>query len=163
MYNSNIHYYLHIVFCVCHPKPNLLWHHILDPLYPLLPRHPTFSSGNHHTVVCVYEFLFVCSLVVFSFIPHICVKSYCSWRLPSDFSCLPRYFQDTSMLLQMAVFHLFLRLSSTSLCMCNTATPLLSIYPPNLKHLFVKIYAPLCSLHHYSWWPRLQNSQSVLW
>nr|KAF6489880.1 hypothetical protein HJG59_010282 [Molossus molossus] len=42
---------------------------IYDPLYPLLPPDPLFS-GNHCTVICVYEFLFaflVCSFMVFIF------------------------------------------------------------------------------------------------
>ena len=44
-----------LVLCVHHPKPSLLWSTFI-PLY-LLPLSAPFSSGNHHTVSYVYEFL----------------------------------------------------------------------------------------------------------
>ena len=31
------------------------------------------------------------------------------------------------------------------------------------KHLFKKMYVPLCFLQHYSHWPRHGNNQRVLW
>ena len=39
--------------------------------------------------------------------------------------------------------------------------PLFWVGPCNIwKHLFVKIYAPFCSLQHYSWWPRQETTKA---
>ena len=47
-------------------------HHLFDSLYPLLP--PSFPSCNHHTFVCICEFVgffpLICSFVAFCFICH---------------------------------------------------------------------------------------------
>ena len=45
----------------------------------------------------------------------------------------------------------------------DPATPLLGIYPQNLKTFIFKEYTLLCSLQQCSWWPRLGNNLSVLW
>ena len=44
----------------------------------------------------------------------------------------------------------------------DPAGPLLGIYKTMWKRLSAKRYALLCSLQHYSWWPRHENSQSFL-
>ena len=54
------------MICILHCVPNTqsqirFCHHIFGPLYPLLPVQP-LPSGNHYTLVCVYEFQF--------YIPH---------------------------------------------------------------------------------------------
>ena len=41
----------------------------------------------------------------------------------------------------------------------DPAVPLLGIYLKNLEHLFAKMFAPLCSLQHDSWWPRHGDNQ----
>ena len=102
---------------------NSFCRHIFDPLPPLPPPPPSFPSGNHHTAICVCEFLFiclVCSFVAYSFISHVWGRLCGSWHLPSDLFCLAWYSQVPSILFQMAVFHLFLWLSSVSLYVCTT-------------------------------------------
>ena len=54
MYNSVVHHWVfttrsQIYFC----------HHIFDNFYPLLPHPSPFPSGNHHSALIIYEFLFV--------------------------------------------------------------------------------------------------------
>ena len=61
VYNSMI-YYLYITLCVYHPKWKSSVTGYLAPFtlyWPLL----LFPSGNHHTVVCVYEFLLLLSCI----------------------------------------------------------------------------------------------------
>ena len=48
---SSVTHHLYIALCVHHPKSGLL----PSPVNPLLPPSPPFPSGNHRTVVCVYE------------------------------------------------------------------------------------------------------------
>ena len=96
-------------------------HHILTPFTLRYLPHP-LPSGNHHAIVCVYEFLFVfllCSFVALCFISHKWVKTCDSWLFLSGLHRLEWHSQDASMLLQMAVFHLFLRLRSVPLYMCH--------------------------------------------
>ena len=68
------------------PKSNLFCHHIFDPLYPLLlPSSPPSLWEPPHRCLCLWVFVcLVCSFVAFSFICHICVKSYGCWLFPSD-------------------------------------------------------------------------------
>ena len=77
MYSSIIrHLYVALLFTT----PSHLFSPPFIPLLPTsTPTPPPFSSGHHHSVVYVYEFSFaflVCSSVAFSFMFHICVKSY---------------------------------------------------------------------------------------
>ena len=65
---SSITHHLYIALCAHHPKS-----HLPSPCrWPFLPfpiSHTPFSSGNQHTIVCVYEY--VCLFVAFSFISHL--------------------------------------------------------------------------------------------
>ena len=123
------------VYCIVCSPPNPKSSVLLSPyVWSHLPSITSpFSSGNHHTfVVCVYEFLFVCliySFVALCFISHIWVISNGSCIFPFDLFCLA-YCQCLFML-QMAVFHLFLWLSSIPLYVCTTS--FLPNYP--LGHL----------------------------
>ena len=105
----------YILHCVSTFQSQIFFHHhIFGLLYPLPPLLP-LPSGNHHTVVWVYEFFIVflvCLLVAFSFITYMWVSSYDSWMFLSDLFHLAWHSQDPFMLSQMAVFHLFLCLSS---------------------------------------------------
>ena len=59
MYNFIIHD-LYIVLCAHHPKSNVLpSSYILAPATPYQSLFPLLT-GNHNTVVCVYQFLIVC-------------------------------------------------------------------------------------------------------
>ena len=52
------------------PKGQTVVHqHLFDLIYLLQPRSPLFPSSNHHTVVCVNEF--VCLFVIVCFISRI--------------------------------------------------------------------------------------------
>ena len=48
-----------ILHCVPTIQSEIFHHHLFDPLYPVLSPN-ILPSCNHHTVVCAYEFLFVC-------------------------------------------------------------------------------------------------------
>ena len=112
---SMIHH-LHIALCAQHPKSKLLSPYTQPPLPFTIPSTP-LPSGNCHTAACVFEFLFfclVCSFVAFSYKTHI---SHMSSRLfLLKLFCLAWYSQDPSM----AVFYLFLGLSSIPLYKCTT-------------------------------------------
>ena len=112
VYSSVLHH-LYIMLCAHRPKSNRPPSPCTWPPSPFLP--PVLlpcPSGNHHTAVCVYEFLFVCFsclfICCFSFVSHMWVKSYASWLFLSDLFCLAQYTQGPSVLSQVAVFHLFL-------------------------------------------------------
>ena len=55
LYNSTIHH-LYIILCVHHPESSLHPSPFIPP-YSLLPPPSPFPTGNHNTVVCVYEVL----------------------------------------------------------------------------------------------------------
>ena len=70
--------------CAHHQKSNHLPSPYLWSPLPFTTPHPPFPSGNHCTVVCVYEFLFDCFSCLFIcffqfYIPHI---SEIIWFLP---------------------------------------------------------------------------------
>ena len=116
-------HHLYLALCAHHPKSGLLSPYIWTPV-PFTAHPLNFPSGNHRTVVCVYEFLFVCLVclfVAFSFKSYIRVKSYGSWLFLTDWFCLAWYSQDPSMLSQMAAFHHFLWLSSVPLYICTAS------------------------------------------
>ena len=53
VYNSIMHR-LHIVLCICTPSQVSVHHHV-SPSSPCSTSPTPLPSGNHHTVVCVYE------------------------------------------------------------------------------------------------------------
>ena len=69
LYSFQVHFYdTWSVHCIVCPPPKVKSSSVT--LY-LTPTH--FPSGHHHSVVCVYDSLFVlllCSFVAFSFISH---------------------------------------------------------------------------------------------
>ena len=69
---------MYTALCIHHPKSNCLPSSYIWPPLLFITSTP-FHLVNNHTVVCVYEFLFVflvCPFVVFSFISHTWMKSY---------------------------------------------------------------------------------------
>lgn len=57
-------------------------YHLFDPLYPIyvIP----FLSGNHCSIVCIYDFAFLAQLLFLFYIPHMSEKIwFCPF--PSDF------------------------------------------------------------------------------
>ena len=121
--------FLWYMFCMLHCVPTtqsqiLCCHHIFDPLYSLLPPTP-LPSGKYHITVCVYKGFF-CSFVAFSLCPtyewnHMVVNLFYRTYFTSRW-----YSQDLSILLRMAVFHLFSWLSSVPLYICTTSLSNLS-------------------------------------
>ena len=80
---------------------------------------PLKSFSPVATILLSISTCFVCLFVAFCFISHLCLKSYGSCLFLSHLFCLACYSQDPSMMSQMAVFHLFLWLSSIPLCRCT--------------------------------------------
>ena len=102
-----------VALCTRHPQSN----HLLSPcsfvwaLYPSLPRTP-LPSGNRHTVVCVWVLVCLFFLFVHYFLSVLYPTHEWNHRVLNFFCltlfCLASYSQGPSILLQMAVFHLFL-------------------------------------------------------
>ena len=116
VYNFII-YHLNIVFCAYQSKSNLLpsfctWPFTIssNTSFPLVI---TMLLSVSTSFVCL-----VCLCVAFSFISYVWVKSYGSWLFLSDFFHLAWYSQALSMLSQMALYYLFLWLSSSPLYIC---------------------------------------------
>ena len=96
--------------CVLTTQSQIIFHHhIFGPLYPLLlPPFPLVTA----ILLCLWVFLFV----FFSFLVHLLISvfyiphmnQFIWFLIFSDFFCLVWYSRDPSMLLQMAVFQLFL-------------------------------------------------------
>ena len=74
MYNSVTHD-LYIVLCALHPKSGHLLSPCIWPPLPFTTSHP-LPSGKYNTVLCVYEFLFVCFYCTFvNFKKYYCIFS----------------------------------------------------------------------------------------
>ena len=116
MYLSMIHD-LYIALSVHDPKSSLLLSSYIWPPLPFLPPPPHFLSGSQHTVVCVCECVFARLSEIIWFL------TFSIWRI-----LLSMIFSGSiHVLSQMAVFHLFLRLSSIPLNICTKSS--LSNYP----------------------------------
>ena len=55
---------LYFYFCIPYielTNKNLvsIYHHAVDPLYPLCSPPPLVTTGNHYSVLCIYVFVFV--------------------------------------------------------------------------------------------------------
>ena len=77
--HSSITHHLYMALCPSPPSQTSSVTIYLTPFILFYFPPALLPSGNHHTVVCAYEILhvcLVCSFVAFSFICHICVKSY---------------------------------------------------------------------------------------
>ena len=102
---------MYIALCDHHAESPFITKYLTPFTLFILPP-PRFPSGNHHTAVCVLEFvLFVCLFVTFCFILHTWVKPYGSCPFTADLFHSAWCSQDPSILPQMSISS-FLWLSS---------------------------------------------------
>ena len=90
MYNilcfmCTLHFYFSVSYSVLTTKTSVsICHHTVDPFYPFCPPPCLFPSGNHYSVLCIYNFIFYLfiNLLIYLFLSALGLHC-CAWV----FSC----------------------------------------------------------------------------